>query len=108
MAAPLGLHRGLPVPAPASIPLIATKLQPPRASGARLARPRLGELAARVLEVPLALVSAPAGFGKSTLLLDWIERLGETARIGWISLDETDNDPEQLADRKSTRLNSSH
>src|SRR5690606_16922752 len=52
-----------PVPAPASIPLIATKLQPPRASGARLSRPRLGDLASRLLEVPLTLVSAPAGFG---------------------------------------------
>lgn len=85
------------MPAPAAIPLIATKLQPPRASGAHLSRPRLGELASQVLEVPLTLVSAPAGFGKSTLLLDWIERLSTEARVGWISLDETDNEPDQLA-----------
>ena len=78
-------------------PLIATKLQPPRASDSNLARPRLSDLAVKVLDVPLTLVAAPAGFGKSTLLLDWYERLGQECRVAWLSLDEADNDSDQFA-----------
>ncbi|MDR3575879.1 MAG: AAA family ATPase [Anaerolineaceae bacterium] len=39
----------------------------------------------------LTLISAPAGFGKTTLLAEWAG--GCKAALGWISLDETDNDP---------------
>jgi LuxR family maltose regulon positive regulatory protein len=39
----------------------------------------------------LTLISAPAGFGKTTLLLDWITSGNQ--RVAWLSLDEGDNDP---------------
>jgi LuxR family transcriptional regulator, maltose regulon positive regulatory protein len=80
-----------------SAPLLETKLRPPHARASILLRPRLAELVPRSLEVPLTLVAAPAGFGKTTLLLDWCNRLEERAAVAWLSLDETDNDPDQLA-----------
>ena len=40
----------------------------------------------------LTLVSAPAGYGKTTLISEWIYTLGESLQIAWISLDEGDND----------------
>jgi LuxR family maltose regulon positive regulatory protein len=46
--------------------------------------------------VRLVLVSAPAGFGKTTLLSDWVHRRGAgdaPLRVAWVSLDESDNDP---------------
>lgn len=72
--------------------LLETKLQPPRARESLL-RPRIVDLADRVLDVPLALVSAPAGFGKSTLMLAWDERLSASAAVAWISMDEADSEP---------------
>jgi len=44
----------------------------------------------------LTLVSAPAGFGKTTLLSEWIAGCAQTepkVRVAWLSLDEGDNDP---------------
>ncbi|MGD9933052.1 MAG: LuxR C-terminal-related transcriptional regulator [Dehalococcoidia bacterium] len=75
--------------------LLETKLQPPRARES-LVRPRLVDLADRVLDVPLALVSAPAGFGKSTLMLAWHERLSVSAAVAWIALDEADSEPDHF------------
>lgn len=42
----------------------------------------------------LALLSAPAGFGKTTILCDWIQRRG--LRVAWVSLDAGDNDPSRF------------
>jgi LuxR family maltose regulon positive regulatory protein len=44
----------------------------------------------------LTLVSAPAGFGKTTLVSEWVHALGKAAlpnAVVWLSLDESDNDP---------------
>ncbi|MBN1642564.1 MAG: AAA family ATPase [Anaerolineae bacterium] len=41
----------------------------------------------------LILLSAPAGFGKTTLLSDWAQEVKPDTAIGWVSLDEGDNDP---------------
>jgi LuxR family transcriptional regulator, maltose regulon positive regulatory protein len=75
--------------------LLQTKLQPPRARES-LVRLRLVDLADRVVNLPLALVSAPAGFGKSTLMLAWYERLSASAAVAWISLDEADSEPDHF------------
>jgi LuxR family maltose regulon positive regulatory protein len=54
-------------------------------------RPRLIALLNDGLECKLTLVSAPAGFGKTTLLSDWITSC--QGQVAWLSLDEGDNDP---------------
>jgi LuxR family maltose regulon positive regulatory protein len=55
-------------------------------------RPRLVALLAEGLRRPLTLVSAPAGFGKTTLIAEYRATPGALP-IGWIALDEGDNDP---------------
>ena len=57
-------------------------------------RPRLGERLKEGMGRKLTLISAPAGFGKTTLLSEWrMLHLGEEYPLAWISLDEGDNDP---------------
>jgi ATP/maltotriose-dependent transcriptional regulator MalT len=78
------------------VPLLATKLfvPPPRAE--LVARPHLIERLTARLDRKLTLVSAPAGFGKTTLVADWLHRRGEVPlprQFVWLSLDENDNDP---------------
>ncbi len=87
-------HRGDSlVPAP----LLETKLYVPRSRRGLVPRPRLSERLDRGAASKLMLVSAPAGFGKTTLLTEWLaagpaapadERLA-----AWLSLDRGDNDP---------------
>jgi LuxR family transcriptional regulator, maltose regulon positive regulatory protein len=73
--------------------LLATKLRVPRSRDV-LARPRLLELLDEAADRELLLVSAPAGFGKSTLLAEWARGGGRA--VGWLSLDPDDNDPARL------------
>src|SRR5438094_10033886 len=73
--------------------LLATKFFIPSSSHALIPRPRLIELLNMSLECPLTLVSAPAGFGKTTLLSTWIPSLPpDRPPIAWVSLDAGDND----------------
>ena len=78
-------------------PLLETKLYVPRSRPALVPRPRLSERLDRGTASKLTIVSAPAGFGKTTLLTEWLaagpagpadERLA-----AWLSLDRADNDP---------------
>jgi LuxR family transcriptional regulator, maltose regulon positive regulatory protein len=71
--------------------LLATKLHVPRPPEGLVVRRRLGEALAGGAAGDLIVVSAPAGFGKTTLLADWIRRRSRSA--GWLSLDSGDNDP---------------
>ncbi len=70
--------------------LIQTKIQPPRTSDKLIDRPRLREKLDQGLRRKLVLVSAPAGYGKTTLLVSWLRDVERT--VAWISLDEHDND----------------
>src|SRR5215203_3209367 len=85
------------VEAAAGIPLLATKLHVPAWRPGFVSRPRLVAALERGGERKLTLVSAGAGFGKTTLLAEWLATIpaGERAagRAGWVSLDEADNDP---------------
>ena len=59
-----------------------------------VARPRLSERLSRGAESALTLVSAPAGFGKTTLLAEWLAGAPADGRsVAWLSLDQRDNDP---------------
>jgi LuxR family maltose regulon positive regulatory protein len=70
-------------------PLIGTKLSAPPVRSGTVPRARLFEKLEAGLEGRVILLSAPAGFGKTTLIADWVR--GRTA--AWLALDEGDNDP---------------
>ena len=74
-----------------TVPILATKLYVPTPRPKIVARPRLIERLDEGLHRKLTLVSAPAGFGKTTLLGGWAAALPRP--ITWLSLDEGDNDP---------------
>src|SRR5919202_1319050 len=74
--------------------LLTTKLFVPRAHPNLVPRPRLTELLAEGINRKLTLISAPAGFGKTTLLSEWrMIHLGSEYPLAWVSLERTDNDP---------------
>ena len=52
--------------------LLETKFRPPRLRPAVVNRPRLTRLLDRGAEPPVTLVSAPAGFGKTTVVVGWL------------------------------------
>src|SRR6266581_1761166 len=74
--------------------LLTTKFFVPAPSHALISRARLFALLNEGLSRPLTLVSAPAGFGKSTLVAAWVQsKPVESPQVAWVSLDEGDNDP---------------
>ncbi len=73
-----------------SITLLTTKLYIPPVRTDLVARPRLVQRLESSVDRKLILVSAPAGFGKTTLLSEWIHDRNRSA--AWISLDKGDND----------------
>jgi LuxR family maltose regulon positive regulatory protein len=74
-----------------SIPLLQTKFYIPPPQPNFVHRPRLMDWINEGLTRKLTLISAPAGFGKTTLLSDWF--LTTQRRVTWLSLDQADNDP---------------
>ena len=70
--------------------LITTKLSAPRARPNVVARPRLREVLSADDGRKLTLISAPAGFGKTTLLAAWLQE--SPSNVAWLSLDAADND----------------
>ncbi|MEC5191908.1 MULTISPECIES: LuxR C-terminal-related transcriptional regulator [unclassified Arthrobacter] len=74
--------------------LISTKLFIPKVRRHVVTRTRLLDSLRRAAESRLTLVSAPAGFGKTTLLAEWLGEVQEVdRRIAWVSLDAADSDP---------------
>ena len=89
-------------------PILATKLYIPPPRPKKILRPHLVERLNEGLQCKLSLISAPAGFGKTTLVSEWISSLthsplplreapgeipGMGVRVAWLSLDEGDGDP---------------
>lgn len=74
-----------------SAQILVTKLFLPPAGPGTIARPRLMARLDAGLNCPLTLVSAPAGFGKTTLVSRWVTSCGRP--VAWLSLEETDSDP---------------
>jgi len=79
-----------------STPLLATKLYIPPLKSGIVSRPRLIDWLNEglVKNCKLALISASAGFGKTTLISEWITKCGR--EVGWLSLDEGDSEPERF------------
>lgn len=69
---------------------VRTKLHRPRLTQKILHRPRLYDLLEQTIDYPLTIVSAPAGYGKSTLISAWLE--SGSKPHAWLTLDEHDND----------------
>ncbi|MFC1922271.1 LuxR C-terminal-related transcriptional regulator [Chloroflexota bacterium] len=93
--------------------LLTTKLYIPPTRLKLVPRPRLTERLNEGIHRKLTLISAPAGFGKTTLVTEWLDSLRLDAekdiqienRIAWLSLDESDNDPARFLTYFITALN---
>jgi LuxR family maltose regulon positive regulatory protein len=70
--------------------ILSAKIKPPLLKGNLLERERLHKLLDEGLDCKLILLSAPAGFGKTTLVVNWIS--GINIPFAWLSLDVHDND----------------
>jgi LuxR family transcriptional regulator, maltose regulon positive regulatory protein len=77
---------------PMTVPILTTKLYLPKTRPDHIPRPRLIEALNSGSSRKLTLISAPAGFGKSTLLSAWINQIENRNQIAWLSLDHGDND----------------
>jgi len=75
-----------------SAPLLATKFYFPLGRQNLVSRPRLLERLQQGVHCPLTLVSAPAGYGKTTLMSEWHAGAGHSIPTAWLSLDTDDND----------------
>ena len=85
---------GLPTETVTTSPLLETKLYLPRWRPGLVPRPRLIGRLDQAIERKLTLISAPAGFGKTTLLAEWLAAAEAGERpAAWVSLDQSDNDP---------------
>jgi LuxR family maltose regulon positive regulatory protein len=76
------------------VPIIKTKLYPPPAAPDTVRRERLLSLAQAAAQSPLTLVSAPAGYGKSTLVGQWLQVVD--SKFCWLSLDSEESDLTQF------------
>ena len=74
--------------------LLTTKLFMPRPRPDLVSRPRLLEKLDEGLQQKLTVISAPAGFGKTTLVSGWIAHCGKP--VAWLSLDKGDGDPRRF------------
>lgn len=98
-----------------SASILVTKFFVPPSRSKLVPRPRLIERLDKSLHHKLTLISAPAGFGKTTLVTEWLDSLRLDAktvkndgnRIGWVSLDEGDNDPVRFLTYFITAVNQS-
>ena len=79
---------------PEHLSIIRAKLHAPRIPSDLVRRDRLDELLSQNPSRPFTLVSAPAGYGKSTLVAHWLR----TANVAsaWFSIEESDNDVRQF------------
>lgn len=89
-----------------SINLLETKLHIPYAPAKLIARRRLADVLSRGLSHKLTLVSAPAGFGKTTLVGSYAANSGKL--VAWLSLDEGDNDLRRFLAHLIAALNTVH
>ena len=82
-------------PAPSIDSFLETKLHPPPTRDNWISRDRLVEAMVRATRHPVTLVAAPAGYGKTTLVAQWVKR-ADRLPTAWVSLDSGDNDPDRF------------
>ncbi|MEC0238317.1 LuxR C-terminal-related transcriptional regulator [Paenibacillus dokdonensis] len=70
--------------------IVSTKLHIPRVRNSLVSRPRLMRMLHEGMDAKLTLVSAQAGYGKTTALSEWAKQCGSP--VAWVSLDKQDND----------------
>jgi LuxR family maltose regulon positive regulatory protein len=96
--------------APQSGALLSTKLFIPRPRSTLVARPRLMTRLEAGLRGPLTVLAAPAGWGKTTVLAEWLAESAALERgarsVAWVSLDAGDNDPVRFWTYALTALDS--
>jgi LuxR family transcriptional regulator, maltose regulon positive regulatory protein len=79
------------------VPLLATKLYIPRPRVGLVSRSRLLARLEAGVSGPVTVIAAPAGFGKTTVLADWLSQPAATSRhVAWLALDAGDSDPHQF------------
>ena len=84
------MNKKIPTKNHDSSTLLTTKLFVPPSQSNRVSRPRLFECLDQVPEYRFTLISAPAGYGKTSLLADWLDQ--NQLPAAWLTLDEGDND----------------
>jgi LuxR family maltose regulon positive regulatory protein len=76
------------------VALLESKYRVPGRRPNAVTRPRLNELLNAAFSSPLTVLSAPAGFGKTTVLTEWLATFPPSApAVAWLSVDQRDNDP---------------
>jgi len=91
---------------PVSAPTLKTKLYIPSSRSKRVRRERLIALLEQSSARELTLVSAPAGYGKTTMLAEWAT--SSSLPVAWVSLDAADNDPNRFFVYVCEAINSVH
>jgi len=82
-------------PPPSIDSFLEAKLSRPLSRDNWVYRDRLVEAMDRATRHPVTLVAAPAGYGKTTTVAQWLNR-DDSSSVAWVSLDSGDNDPDRL------------
>jgi LuxR family transcriptional regulator, maltose regulon positive regulatory protein len=84
--------------------MLEAKLRPPQVRSEWVIRSRLIEELDRATQRPVTLIAAPAGYGKTTVVAQWLASASPPAAVAWVSLDTSDNDPTRLWTHIATAL----
>lgn len=76
--------------------VLQTKLMIPSVRPQRVMRPNLVVKLNQGLQKKLILVAAPAGYGKTTMVVEWLEKFPSDFPYTWVAIDEGDNDPRRF------------
>ncbi|GAA3630090.1 LuxR C-terminal-related transcriptional regulator [Microlunatus ginsengisoli] len=84
--------------------LLDAKLRPPQVRMGSVVRARLIDQLERAAGLPVVLVSAPAGYGKTTAVSQWLASSGRGRAVAWVTPDGTDDEPVRLWTLVATAL----